>query len=550
MAALTLEDVLNFRQKAVANADNDDAADGYIQTLSRFITTSPTGSCFFHSHTELAADALRIILSTLSSNDVESAKIVLGQSLKQCVECINAYHDAKKVFAEGLKALHTEEEINQVYVDTFPFNFPNTSPNPFLTYRTTNLFHWDVDRQRRELSSLATQYETILANSAVDPRKQISALRQSSAFVLYEILNFPEVLQDPEVDELYRRVTVPEKHRNGLKLNVNIFPGVLLGRIHADPLMRARSHRALDATSLRFTSATLPAAKPYIEIILSALAGRPATHTYSITEDRAVLWEAGIVVLGLCDEESFRDVVCGMELEESFVRDVGGGVIGVSGEACGVFGRVVGVKGEKAFSGGLLRGDERVEFVSRVVTVAEFGTGVGGGGVGVWWEWFVPFCLNAPREGWNEWGWDAVRLFIDRIPYLDLTAQSQLTSTLVTIVEGIFRKHHEANPEILLALLFLPPTPPQPLLPLTQTLLSHDLTTLQSSINDRVSNPSSRIPQIHTSLWSHTALLSLPTIRQTILTGYFEALNVDGSEESKIVLRGVKSAVEGLKDEE
>ncbi|KAJ3406039.1 DEAD-box type RNA helicase, partial [Chytridiales sp. JEL 0842] len=185
---------------AAANTDTD------IDDIPHFISTHQ--ECPFHLHSlEVGVKLVGYWIGNddeLDSSGNPDAKKILQQSLR-CHDCIFAYHDAKDAYI----AQHAIPEEIQLLLDRF----------------------LNLDIARCIASFTELNHDILLPDRARECRRTFLVLAS-------EIFNFPDVLKDPAVDQLFVTALLKLNQAKPLKLKTGLLRGSAILCFHSEDQVR------------------------------------------------------------------------------------------------------------------------------------------------------------------------------------------------------------------------------------------------------------------------------------------------------------------------
>ncbi|KAI9331436.1 AAA domain-containing protein [Zopfochytrium polystomum] len=174
-------------------------------------------ACFFHPNPDHSVPLLRLwsrISQTTDApqNSISSARSALGASLRNCFDCVDTYHIARRALdLTSADDLALEETL-----------------------------------QRQDAERLIETLQTVCRDIASTNTQQAMQARRSVLPVLSEILKYPEPLKDEAVDDRFCTALLLSQKQKPLKIKGGLLPGLVVLAIHERREIRHWAHSTME----------------------------------------------------------------------------------------------------------------------------------------------------------------------------------------------------------------------------------------------------------------------------------------------------------------
>ncbi|KAJ3336045.1 1-phosphatidylinositol-3-phosphate 5-kinase, partial [Kappamyces sp. JEL0680] len=216
----------------------------FLTSLSEFLLHR---TCHFYHEYPKLIESFSIFAQDLTNPFIQSVLCSLESDFS-CVDCIHAFYRARLDYFVWIKELFPESVVKAV---------------------EAQVSLWVMHRQKTTIKGFLEEF-------AKDPL-MAKSIRGRAIFVVYEILNYPASLKDPELDVLFVDLLQESQRKTRLRLQANdlIYPGIVLLTAHASAYAREWATQIIttchEAHGTMLTAGQSHAVGPMLEAIFMGL---------------------------------------------------------------------------------------------------------------------------------------------------------------------------------------------------------------------------------------------------------------------------------------
>ncbi|KAI9004711.1 hypothetical protein BC832DRAFT_540112 [Gaertneriomyces semiglobifer] len=276
LETLSLEQLETAHAQHVSDPGNEGIRAHFLELACRYFLENP--ECMFHKNPRIAVELLELLSLEDTENEmIQSLYTKMAHQLAACGSCIDTYHEAKDIFYGR-------------YIDVYG--------EAGLVAFSKRLFAWDVDRQRERLAAFKAEADSLPTLSGPEFKR----FRRTTLFVMYEILRYPDTLQDERVDEYWTIVFKIIQSSSPLELrDQNFLPGAMIALLHRDDDVRRWAHRALAMPGLKLLwSAQIKSL--FADVLRLTHPTRLPRLRYSYTSSVPERWRGTKLLLSILDD--------------------------------------------------------------------------------------------------------------------------------------------------------------------------------------------------------------------------------------------------------